>query len=72
MKQNRRRRHLRPRPTRCQINQELRRARSWFQLLKIETALELGRPAPDLSRLRWLHNQVLACEDVISTLEAYK
>lgn len=72
MKHNRRRRrHLRPRPTRCQINQELRRARSWYQLLKVETALELGRPAPDLPRLRWLHNQILACEDVISTLEAF-
>ncbi len=72
MKQNRRRRHLRPRPTRCQVKQELRRARSWYQLLQIETALELGRPAPDLSRLRWLHHQVLAGEDVISSLEAYK
>ena len=71
MKQNRRRRHLRPRPTRCQIRQELSRARSWYQLLKIEAALELGRPAPDLSRLRWLHTQVLAGENVISTLEAY-
>lgn len=71
MKYARRRRHLRPRPTRSQVNHELNRARSWYQLLKIETALELGRPAPDLPRLRWLHNQVLACEDVISTLEAY-
>ena len=71
MKHTRRRRHLRPRPTRSQINQEINRARSWYQLLKIETALELGRPAPDLPRLRRLHNQVLACEDVISTLEGY-
>jgi hypothetical protein len=71
MKQNRRRRHLRPRPSRCQINQELGRARSWYQLLKIETALELGRPAPDFRRLGWLYQQVLACQDVISNLEAY-
>jgi hypothetical protein len=33
--------------------------------------LELGRPAPDLPRLRWLQQQVLKSEDVISTLEAY-
>ena len=71
MKHNRRRRHLRPRLTRCQVHQEINRARSWFQVLKLETALELGRPAPDLSRLRWLHQQVLACEDVLSTLEAF-
>lgn len=71
MKCTRRRRHLRPRPTRSQVHQEINRARSWFQLLKIETALELSRPAPDLPRLRWLHQQVLACEDVLSTLEAY-
>jgi hypothetical protein len=72
MKNTRRRRHLRPRLTRCQVRQELRRASMWRQLLKIEAALELGRPTPDLSRLRWLHNQVLAGEDVISTLEAYR
>lgn len=71
MKNTRRRRHLRPRPTRCQVRQELSRARNWYQLLKIEAALELGRPVPDPSRLRWLHNQVLAGEDVIATLEAY-
>ncbi len=71
MKHTRRRRHLRPRPTRCQVHQELRRARSWYQLLKLETLLELGRPAPDLPRLRWLQQQVLKSEDVISTLEAY-
>jgi len=72
MKNTRRRRHLRPRLTRCQVRQELSRARSWYQLLKIEAALELGRPAPDVSRLRWLHNQVLAGEDVIAALEVYR
>jgi len=71
MKHARRRRHLRPRPTRSQVHQEINRARSWSELLKIETALELSRPAPDLPRLRWLQQQVLKSEDVISTLEAY-
>jgi hypothetical protein len=71
MKHTRRRRHLRPRPTRCQVNQEINWARSWYQLLQLESVLELGRPTPDLPRLRWLQQQLLTCEDVISTLEAY-
>jgi len=71
MKHTRRRRHLRPRPTRSQVHQEINQARSWYQLLKIETALELSRPAPAVPRLGWLHQQVLACEDVISALERY-
>jgi hypothetical protein len=71
MKHTRRRRHLRPLPTRSQINQEIRHARSWYQLLKLETALESDRPAPNLPRLRWLHQQLLACPDVIANLETY-
>ncbi len=40
MKQNRRRRHLRPRPTRSQVNQQIEHVRSAIQLFQMEALLE--------------------------------
>ncbi len=54
MKQNRRRRHLRPRPTRSQVNQELQRARSAIQLFQLEWVLEARKARPSLARLQLL------------------
>ncbi len=67
----RRRRALRPRPTRHQINQEVRRARRLQELLRLEQALELGRPKPDAAHLRYIQDQLAALEDNVVTLESY-
>ena len=50
MKQNRRRRHLRPRPTRSQINQQIGRVRSAIQLFQMEWLLEAQQEQPSLGR----------------------
>ena len=67
----RRRRAFRPRPTRHQINQEIRRARQLHELFRIEQALELDRPHPDVVHLRYVQQQIAALEDVMTALEAY-
>ena len=66
----RRRRALRPRPTRHQINQEIRRARRLHELFRIEGALELGRSHPDVAHLSFVQQQIASLQDAISTLEA--
>ena len=69
MKQNRRRRHLRPRPTRSQINHQLRRARSAIQLFQMEALLEVNKPQPSLGRLRFLDAAVGQMKDEVLSLE---
>jgi hypothetical protein len=71
MKQNRRRRHLRPRPTRSQIHQEINRACHLHELFQIERVMELSKPAPDIAHLRYVQEQVAALEDIVVSLEAY-
>jgi len=50
MKQTRRRRHLRPRPTRSQIHQQLRRTRFVAQSLPLGSVLEA--PSAAAGRMR--------------------
>ncbi len=69
MKQVRRRRHLRPRPTRSQINQAIARIQSAIQLFQLEWVLESQRPAPCHQRLRFLHDRIVEMRDEISSLE---
>lgn len=69
MKQNRRRRHLRPRRTRCQINQAIAGIQSALQLFQVEWLLESQRPAPCYQRLRFLHDRIIEMRDEISSLE---
>jgi hypothetical protein len=69
MKQRRRRRHLRPRPTRSQINHQLRRARSVIQLFQMEALLEAGKPQASLGRLRFLDAAVGQMKDEVLSLE---
>ena len=71
MKQNRRRRHLRPRPTRSQINQRIARIQSAVQLFQLEWVLESQRPAPCYHRLCYLHDRIVEMRDEISSLEAF-
>jgi hypothetical protein len=69
MKQHRRRRHLRPRPTRSQINHQLRRARSVIQLFQMEALFETHKPEPSLGRLRFLDAAVGDMKDEVFSLE---
>jgi len=69
MKQNRRRRHLRPRPTRSQINQQVERVRSAIQLFQMEALLEVNKPQPSLPRLRFLDEAVGQMKDEVLSLE---
>ena len=70
MKQTRRRRHLRPRPTRSQLTQQIQRVRSTLQAFQMEWVLEAQRPERNLGRLRFLHDAVVQMRDEISSLEA--
>jgi hypothetical protein len=69
MKQNRRRRHLRPRPSRHQVNQQIQRVSSALRLFQIEWLLESQRPAPCHQRLRFLHDMIIEMRDEISSME---
>ena len=70
MKQTRRRRHLRPRPTRSQINQQIRRLRSVLNLFRTEWLLEANQEQPRMAHLRFLHDSIVEINDEIATLEA--
>ena len=69
MKQTRRRRHLRPRATRSQINNDIRRYELALRVLRVEAAFELSRPEPSTERLRWMEDRASKCLDAISALE---
>lgn len=70
MKQTRRRRHLRPRPTRSQIHNAIQQLQRTLNLVRVEAVLELGRPAPCAERLRWLERRAVECQDGIAMMEA--
>jgi hypothetical protein len=69
MKQNRRRRHLRPRPSRSQVNQQIERVRSAIQLFQMEALLEAQKAQPSLPRLRFLNEAVGEMKDEVLSLE---
>ena len=71
MKNLRRRRHLRPRPTRSQINHTVRQLQRTLNLVRIEAALELSRPAPCAAHMQWLERRALECQDAIAAVESY-
>jgi hypothetical protein len=70
MKQNRRRRHLRPRPTRSQINHQIQRVRSALQMFQVEWLMESQKEQPCMPRLQFLHDAVVQMRDEISSLES--
>ena len=69
MKQTRRRRHLRPRPSRSQVNQQIGRVRSAIQLFQLEALLEASKPQPSLARLGFLNYAVGQMKDEVLSLE---
>ena len=70
MKQNRRRRHLRPRPCRSQINQQIEHIRSSMQFFQLEGLLEASKAEPNLPRLRFLDHMLGLMHDEAASLEA--
>jgi hypothetical protein len=69
MKQIRRRRPLRPRPTRSQVNQQIQLVCSTLQAFQLEWILEAQLPERNLGRLRFLHDAIVQMRDEISSLE---
>jgi hypothetical protein len=69
MKQNRRHRQLRPRPTRAQINQQIGKLLYTRNLLRIEWLLEARKDQPRQPRLRFLHDSILDIGDELAELE---
>ncbi len=71
MKITRRRRHLRPRPSRAQIHQQLDRLRRRLYLFRVEWLLEARRPDRNLNRLHNLHDRIVECRDSLDAVETY-
>ncbi len=69
MKFCRRRRHLRPRPSRAQLNQELNRTRRLLNLFRTEWLLEAQHEQPRPAHLRFVHDRIVDINDEIATLE---
>jgi len=69
MKQQRRRRHLRPRPCRSQIRQQLNHIRSTMQLFQIEGLLEAHKSEPSLPRLQLLDHMLGLMQQEAASLE---
>jgi hypothetical protein len=69
MKQNRRRRHLRPGPTRAQITQQLGRLRSALNLFRTEWLMEARQEQPSFVHLRFVHAVIVEINDEIAAWE---
>ena len=70
MKITKRRRPLRPRPSRRQIRQQVHHPRRQLQLFQVEWLLEAAREDRNPLHLRQLHDRMVACQDAIGSLES--
>ena len=69
MKQNRRRRHLRPRPCRSQVRQQIEHIRSTMQLFQLEGLLEASKADPNRPRLLFLDRMLGLMKEEAACLE---
>lgn len=69
MKQTRCRRHLRPRPSRSQLNHQIGHVCSAIQAMQVETLIELQKPTPNLPRLQFLNKMIDLAKDEVLSLE---
>ena len=69
MKHTRRRRHLRPCPSRAQINQQLSQTRRLLNLFRTEWLLEARQEQPRPAHLRFVLDRVVEINDEIANLE---
>ena len=68
MKFTRRRRHFRPRPSRSQINRQMRRMRTLLNLFRTEWLLEAQQEQPSPAHLRSVHDRIGEINDEIAWL----
>ena len=67
MKHNsRRRRHLRPRPTRSQIHNSVQQYQTALQALRTEVAFELSRPSPSPERIHRMQERANFVLDLLA------
>jgi len=52
------------------VNQQIQHVSSALQAFQLEWILEAQRPAPNLGRLRFLHDAITQMRDEISSLES--
>ncbi len=71
MKHTRRRRHLRPRPSRAQVRQQISHVCNHIRLFQAEWLVEAHQEQPSLPRLRFLHDAIVAMRNEITDLEKY-
>lgn len=69
MKIIRRRRHLRPRPSRSQVHQQLRQIGVTIQAFQMAWLVEAQQPAPSPERLRFLHDAIGTLRDEAAAVE---
>jgi hypothetical protein len=68
MKHARRRRHLRPRPTRSQIHHQLRHIGRTIQTFQFAWLVEAQQPDANLARLRFLSDAIGTLRDEATSL----
>ncbi len=69
MKHTRRRTHLRPRPSRSQVNQQIGKLIYTRNLLQLEWLLEAAKKNRRLERLRLMHAAIIEIGDELAELE---
>ncbi len=69
MKHTRRRTHLRPRPSRAQINQQIGKLIYTRNLLYVEWLLEAAKKNRSLERLRLIHAAIIEIRDELVEVE---
>ena len=69
MKYCRRRRHLRPRLSRAQLNQQLNCTRRLLNLFRAEWLLETQQEQPRPAHLRFVHDRIVEINDEIAHRE---
>ena len=69
MKFCRRRRPIRPRMSRAQLNQQLNRTRRLLNLFRAEWLLENQQDPPCPAHLRFVHDRIVDLNDEIASLE---
>jgi hypothetical protein len=71
MKHTRRRRPLRPRPSRAQVRQQIGRVQSTLQLFQLEWLAESQRPQPCIPRLCFLQQMIGYMGEEAASLEQW-
>ena len=69
MKITRRRKHLRPRPSRSQTRQQIHSLRRHLQVFRLEWLLEAAREDRNINHLQALQERIVECRDDLDAWE---